>query len=174
MKDKIKFYLDREHIIRDKNVVVLARKYLEKAQKNLLTTQILSEINRNSKVREILKIPKDYDSNEWVVITGYYAMYSSALALLAKIGFRSKSHTATLIILDELFVKKKLMDSELLLTLKNAFIKKEELEKLSDARHKREIAQYSITKDTTRDIAEKIKKDAYEFVNKVELILMQM
>ena len=38
----------------------------------------------------------------------------------------------------------------------------------SDARHKREIAQYSITKQTTKDIAEKIKKDSYDFINKCE------
>ena len=47
----------------------------------------------------------------------------------------------------------------------------EEIEKLSDARHKREIAQYSITKQTTKSIAEKIKKDAYDFINKCEEIV---
>jgi len=57
--------------------------------------------------------------------------------------------------------------------LKNAVFQKEELEKLSEARHQREIAQYSITKQTTKDIAEKIKKDAYSFVNTVEEILDQ-
>ena len=55
--------------------------------------------------------------------------------------------------------------------LKSAMFHKEEIEKLSDARHKREIAQYSITKQTTKSIAEKIKKDAYDFVNKCEEII---
>jgi uncharacterized protein (UPF0332 family) len=50
--------------------------------------------------------------------------------------------------------------------LKSAMFHKEEIEKLSDARHQREIAQYSVTKQTTRNIAEKIKKDAYDFVNR--------
>ena len=49
---------------------------------------------------------------------------------------------------------------------------KKELEKLSEARHKREIAQYSVTKKTTKDIAEKIRKDAYDFVNKVDSIFL--
>jgi len=48
---------------------------------------------------------------------------------------------------------------------------KEELEKLSEARHKREIAQYSVTKHTTEEIAKKIKQDAYEFVDKVGIII---
>jgi uncharacterized protein (UPF0332 family) len=38
-------------------------------------------------------------------------------------------------------------------------------------RQKREIAQYSITKQTTKAIAEKIKKDAYDFINKCEEVL---
>ena len=35
----------------------------------------------------------------------------------------------------------------------------------------REIAQYSITKQTTKTIAEKIKKDAYDFIDKCEEIV---
>lgn len=94
-----------------------------------------------------------------------------ALDLLAKIGYKSKNHAATLLVLEELFVKKKMLDQETLAILKKAMLHKEEIEKLSDARHKREIAQYSITKETTKTIAEKIKQDAYEFVEKCETIL---
>ena len=55
--------------------------------------------------------------------------------------------------------------------LKNAIIQKVEIEKLSEARHKREIAQYSVTKQTTKEIAESIKQDAYNFINKTETII---
>jgi len=91
--------------------------------------------------------------------------------LLAKIGYKSKNHTATLCAIDEFFVKKKIIDKKLYLILKDVSLKKEEIEKISNARDKREIVQYSITKNTTRLIAEQIKKDAYDFVNKVELII---
>ena len=167
---KIKFYLKEGQIKRDKTIVALAQKYLDKAKNNLITMKILSELNKE-KQKKLLNIPKDYDSNEWVVICGYYAMYSSALALLSKIGFKSKNHSATLFVLEEYFVKKKHLEEKDLLLIKNAQFQKKEIEKLSDARHKREIAQYSITKQTTKDIAEKIKKDSYEFVNKCEEIL---
>lgn len=99
-------------------------------------------------------------------------MYESALSLLAKIGYRSKNHSATILILEKYFVKKKLLDENSILILKNALLQKEEINKLSDARHKREITQYSITKNTTKAIAEKIKKDAYEFTNKCEEIIL--
>ncbi len=167
---KIDFYLKNGQIMKDKTIVSLAKKYLDKAKNNLVTMNILSELN-NKKSKKLLNIPKDYDSNEWVAITGYYAMYSSALALLAKIGFKSKNHAATLLILEEFFVKKKILSQKDISLINNAHFQKQEIEKLSDAKNKREIAQYSITKQTTKNIAEKIKKDAYDFINKVELII---
>ena len=170
--EKIDFYLKKGQIVNDKTAVHLVKRYLDKAKNNLTTMQILSELNR-TKLRGQLEIPLDYDPNEWVVICGYYAMYTASLALLAKIGFRSKNHSATISILEEYFIKRKLLDEKDLLLIKNAHFQKEEIEKLSDARQKREIAQYSITKQTTKDIAEKIKKDAYDFVNKVEEILQK-
>lgn len=173
MKSLIKIYTDKKQLAKDKEVIRLAEKYLEKAKNNLQTMKILSEINLNIKSRDLLSIPKDYDSDGWIVITGYYAMYTSALSLIAKAGFKSKNHAATLAVLEELFVKKRLLDTSTYLKLKNASFHKEELEKISNARHQREIAQYSITKQTTKDIAERIKKDAYDFVNKVEIILEQ-
>jgi len=92
---------------------------------------------------------------------------------LLKLDLEAKNHTATFLVLEEYFVKKKLLNEKDLLLIKNAHFQKEEIEKLSDARHKREIAQYSITKETTKGIAEKIKKDAYDFINKVEFILIE-
>jgi len=164
----IKFYIKKGILIKDKSVEKLANTYLIKAKNNLTTLKLLSEIQSNKIFREKLNLPENYSAYEWITITGYYAMYTSALALLAKIGFRSKNHTATLFALEEYFVKKKILDEKSFLLIKNALLQKQELENLSDAKHKREIAQYSITKQTTKDIANKIQKDAYDFVNKVE------
>jgi uncharacterized protein (UPF0332 family) len=169
--NKIKFYIKKHQIVKDKTAISKSGSYLKKARHNLEILDALDKLNHNEKVKGLLKLSKEFDSSEWVVICGYYAMYTSALALVAKIGFRSKNHTATFAILEEYFVKKKILDEKIYLTLKNATFQKEELEKLSEAKHQREIAQYSITKQTTKDIAKKIKKDAYSFVNHVEEIL---
>lgn len=171
MISNIKQLVRQGYISKDDSVKNLSQKYLQKARNNLITMNILSEINTNKKARDLLKIPQNYSTDEWVVIAGYYAMYSAALALLAKVGFKSKNHTATLIILEGYFIKKKRLDEKDLLLIKNAFFQKEEIEKLSDARHKREIAQYSVTKQTTKEIADRIKQDAYNFINKCEEIL---
>jgi uncharacterized protein (UPF0332 family) len=167
----IKFYIKRELLIKDETVKKLASEYLDKAKNNLTTLKILDELQDDKTYRKKYNIPKEYSTYEWVVITGYYAMYTAAISLLAKIGYRSKNHTATLCVLEEFFVKKKILNEDILRLLKSAMFHKEEIEKLSDARHKREIAQYSITKQTTKSIAEKIKKDAYDFINKCEEII---
>jgi uncharacterized protein (UPF0332 family) len=171
MITNIKQLIRQGYISRDDSVKNLSRKYLQKARNNLVTMSLLSEINTSKKARDLLKIPSDYNCDEWVVITGYYAMYSSALALIAKIGYKSKNHAATIILLEEFFIKKKLMSKEDISLLKNAIIQKSEIEKLSEAKHKREIAQYSVTKQTTKAIAESIKQDAYSFINKIESII---
>jgi uncharacterized protein (UPF0332 family) len=171
MISDIKQLIKQGYISKDDSIRNLSKKYLQKARNNLVTMSLLSEINTSKKARDLLKIPSDYSTDEWVVITGYYAMYSSALALISKIGYKSKNHTATIILLEEFFIKKKLISTEDLILLKNAIIQKSEIEKLSEARHKREIAQYSVTKQTTKEIAENIKKDAYNFINKIELLI---
>lgn len=171
MKKDINWFIRKGQLIRDDSFKLLYGRFMNKARNNLITMNLLSEINNTQKARDLLKIPKEYNADEWIVIAGYYAMYTSALALLAKIGFKSRNHTATILILEDFFVKKKLLSKEYISLLQNASLKKEEIEGLCEARQKREIAQYSITKQTTREITEKIKRDAQNFLNKCEEIL---
>ncbi len=62
--NKINFYLKEGQIVKDKSVITLSQKYLDKSKSNLITMQILSEININEKARELLKIPENYNSDE--------------------------------------------------------------------------------------------------------------
>ena len=47
----IDFFLKKGQVVKDKTVSILARKYLEKAKNNLVTMNILSEIQDNKKAR---------------------------------------------------------------------------------------------------------------------------
>src|SRR3989344_9621693 len=100
MINDIKQLIRQGYISKDNSVKNLSQRYLKKAKNNLITMKILSEIQENKEVKDLLKIPSDYNSDEWVVIAGYYAMYTSALALISKIGYKSKNHTATIILLE--------------------------------------------------------------------------
>ena len=145
--------------------------YLEKARSNLVTMRILGKILDDTKVREGLLIPAWYDPSEWIVITGYYAMYMAGTALLARVNYRSSNHTATIVALEELFVKKKMLERGYLKMLRQAHLERERLELLVVARKYREIAQYSVQRTTSTVIALAQTKNADAFVRRIEELL---
>ena len=164
----LKWFLSKKQLIKDETAKNLSSAYSKKARDNIVTMELLSKA---AKHKDILELPKDYDSSEWVVVAAYYAMYISALSVLAKIGFRSKNHSATIKALEESLVKKKLLDRRFLESLETVKLNKEELEELRKAKDRREIAQYSVTKKTSKDLAEESKKEAHKFVDKMEELL---
>jgi uncharacterized protein (UPF0332 family) len=149
----------------------LAPAYLEKAKNNLVTMSVLYDLQDKKEARELLNVPDDYDSSAWVVSCAYYAMYMAASAALARINYRSKNHTATIIALETFFVKKELLEAEYLKMIEKAQVEREHVDQLKLARDRREIAQYSVTKQTTRKIADEIKDDAYKFVERMEKLV---
>lgn len=167
----IDIFIKKGRLIKDITAKNLAEPYFKKARSNLVTMEILSKVEKH---KELLAIPKDHNTEEWVIVAAYYAMYMAALSLLAKIGFKSKSHTVTAIALEEFFVKKKLLDKIQFENFEDIRMKKEEIETLKDVKDRREIAQYSVTKRTTKEMAEKTKADAREFVNMVEEIFEKL
>jgi uncharacterized protein (UPF0332 family) len=168
MERDINWFVDQGLLIKTPFIGRLAQRFLDKARDNLVTMSILFDLHDNIEARKLLKIPEDYDSSEWVVVCGYYAMYMAALGALAKVGYRSKNHAATVVALEAFFVKKQLLVPEHLRMLERAQLEREQIEHLRLAKERREIAQYSVTKETTRSIAQKIKADAYLFVEKIE------
>lgn len=164
----IQDYLRNKSLVKDLTIKQLSEKYLLKAKSNLITTSILFNANMSEQVRKIIDIPDNYNSDEWVVVSSYYAMYAAALALLAKIGYKSSSHAATILALEKFFVKKELIGQEYLSMLKHAQITQKEVQELASAKDNREIAQYSVTKATAHALAETSRKNAYAFVEKIE------
>lgn len=167
----IERFIRLKQLIKDPTIKNLAEPYLKKSRSNLVTMEILSKVEQH---KTLLAIPKDHSDDEWVVVVAYYAMYMAALSLVAKVGYKSKSHTATAVALEEFFVKKKLLEKVHFENFESIRIQKEEIEKLKDVRDRREIAQYSVTKRTTKEIAEQTKADAREFVDRAEEIFEQL
>jgi len=163
----IEIFIKRKQLLKDSTAKNLALPYLKKSKSNLITMEILSKVENH---KEVLAIPEEHSTEEWIVVVAYYAMYMAALSILAKIGYKSKSHTATAKALDEFFVKKKLLKKIHLKNFENIRMKKEEIEILRDVKDRREIAQYSVTKKTTKELAESTKDDARKFVDSVEEI----
>ena len=173
MQSKHKGRILPNGLIKDETVKNLAQKYLEKAYRNLEMMNIISQLSTNKDAQKALKLPEYYSNDEWIIITSYYSMYSSALALLAKIGYKSDVHTSTIWAIKKFFVEKEIIGEEYLAMLNNlkSHIGKHDVDALSKGKENREIAQYNVTKEITHSIAEESIKNAYAFVNKSREII---
>lgn len=152
----------------------MAPRFLGKAKNNLITLSILFDLHNNKEARDSLNVPGDYDSSEWVAACAYYAMYMAASVAIAKIKYKSKNHTATVLALETFFVKRQLLEERYLKMIEKAQLEKQYVDNLNLARDRREIAQYSVTKEITRRIAEEIKEDAYNFVERMEKLVAEI
>ncbi|MBI2549388.1 hypothetical protein HYW21_08630 [Candidatus Woesearchaeota archaeon] len=76
--------------------------------------------------------------------------------------------------METFFVEKQLLEESYLTLIERAQLEKQYIDNLNLARDRREIAQYSVTKETTRRIAEEIKEDAYKFVERMEKLITDL
>lgn len=174
MEKDIDWFIQEGLLAKTPFIQKLALRFIEKSKNNLITLSILFDLHNNKEARDSLNVPNDYDSSEWVVVCAYYAMYMAASAALAKISYRSKNHTATVLALETFFVKKQLLEENYIKMIEKAQLEKQYVDNLNLARDRREIAQYSVTKETTRRIAEEIKEDAYKFVERIEKLIKDL
>jgi uncharacterized protein (UPF0332 family) len=101
----------------------IKQSYLEKSESNLASAKILLE---NNELEESVSL-------------AYYSMYHSLIALLFKTGIKSENHTASIILLKELF---EIDNSDI------AFAKKERVDK-------QYYVNFDITKEQVKDAIRK-------------------
>lgn len=117
---------------------------------------------------------------DWTIITAYYAMYHSSLALLAKIGLESKDHATTVAILEYFFSEQ--ISTELLGKFNHLKERKDKIEAVTidekyidylwKIKRARETVQYGVSisykeKDT-------VMNNAREFASKIKLVISEL
>ena len=100
LKRKIDRYLKKEQLFKHEEHKKLEKPFLTKSRKNYSIANLLFKISEQEDMIKLLNLASDFEMYDWVIIVSYYAMYTSALAALAKLGFKSKSHSATITILE--------------------------------------------------------------------------
>ncbi|MBU2638853.1 MAG: hypothetical protein KJ955_07810 [Nanoarchaeota archaeon] len=172
LKRRISIYFKKEQLEKDVSFIRLKQPFLKKARKNFALAAFLMDISNKDDFKEMLSMPSDFEAYDWVVIIAYYSMYVSALAALANISFKSRSHAATLAVLEHAYVLKKKLDAKHLHSLSNAYSLSEAMiTKLAQAKTNRESAQYDATPAIARQNALSAFADADEFITKVEGLL---
>ncbi|NQU78533.1 HEPN domain-containing protein [Candidatus Woesearchaeota archaeon] len=173
LKTKISAYLKKTQLTKDKDNIKLERSFLIKARKNLAVANLLMKISDDDDLKKTIGVAEVFESHDWVIIVAYYAMYTSALAALARQGFKSKSHAATLVVLEQHYLheQKKLETKHLAKLSKAYMISEAMITKLIQTKTRRETAQYDATPAITKENAKASLKDADEFITKIEEIL---
>ncbi len=153
LEKELNFHFSKKNIIQEETAKKLVNAHLEKAKHNLRTADLLIS-------------NKDY--NDWVVISLYYALYHSCLALLAKKGYSSKNHTATL-----LFIIKNYSDisKEEIEMIDKTQLTKSDAEFYTSLKQDRHDASYSTESIFSEDSIKDLRKRTIAFINKIETIL---
>lgn len=173
LKKKIEGYLRKEQLLTKDEYTKLEKPFLKKARKNFTVANLMFRISEQDNLKKALALSDDFETYEWVISVSYYAMYVSALAALAKRGFKSKSHTATIVFLEYYYVHKhKNLELKHIQRLTKAYTLSESLiNKLIQTKTRRETAQYDATPGISRENAVSALEDAEEFITKMEEIL---
>jgi len=179
LKRKIGRYLSKEQLFKNEEHKKLEKPFLTKSRKNFAVANLIFKISESEDMRKPLNLTSDFEMYDWVIVVSYYAMYTSALAALAKLGFKSKSHAATITVLEHHYIPEekdktngKALEQKDIHKLVKAYAISEQLvTKLIQTKTKRETAQYDATPSITREMAKTSLDDADEFITKIEEIL---
>lgn len=142
----------------------LSEGHIKKADHNLI---VMTDLNK-------------LGHEDWVVISAYYAMYQSAMALLTKIGLESKDHATTAAVLEYFFDEQ--ISKELIGKFNELKERKDKIEAIRinekyidylwKIKRVRETVQYGISinyKET--DV---VMGNARDFVSKIKLVLNEL
>ncbi len=173
LKTKIDNYVRKEQLLKDQEYTRIEKLFITKARKNFGLARLILNISDQEELKKGLTLSSEFETYEWVIIVSYYAMYVSALAALARLGFKSKSHAATIAILEYHHLhQKKNLDAKHIHQLTKAHALHEDLiNKLIQTKTRREVAQYEATPAISKENATSALEDAEEFITKIEEIL---
>ena len=185
LKRRIAEYLKKEQLLREDEYKKLEKPFLTKSRKNFTVANLLFKISGQEDIRKVLGLAYDFEMYDWVIVASYYAMYTSALAALARLGFKSKSHAATITVMkyhytpkkddkknsNEKGKTKKLEQKDIHKLIKAYAISEQLITKLIQTKSRRETAQYDATPSITEEMAKTSLDDADSFITKVEEIL---
>ncbi|MBI4439599.1 HEPN domain-containing protein [Candidatus Woesearchaeota archaeon] len=177
LKRKIDGYLKKKQLFKNDEHKKLEKPFLTKSRKNLGVANLLFRISEQEDMKKLLKLSLDFETHDWVIVVSYYAMYASALSALARLGYKSKSHAATIAVLGHDFVNrtepnaKSLETKDIHRLAKSHDLSEQLITKLIQTKTKRETAQYDATPSITREMAKTALADADEFISKVEGML---
>jgi len=172
LKKRIDSYLKKDQLSTDQEHKKLEKPFLVKSRKNFAIANLMFRISEQEETRKLLGLASDFDMYDWTIVISYYAMYTSSLSALARLGYKSKSHAATIAVLEINFLEGKPLETkDIHKLIKACALSGQLITKLIQTKTKRETAQYDATPSITREMAKAALDDADEFITKIEEML---
>src|SRR3989344_9546005 len=132
---ELDFFITKKHIKKIQENKELVNSHLKKARHNL----------------EFYKLNKEHHKfNDWLIVTLYYSLYHSALALITQKNYSSKNHYATILIL----LKNYSITKDDVRLLNELSISKEDAELYTNLKADRHDASYTTNIKFSRETIE--------------------
>jgi len=104
---------------------------------------------------------------DWQIVGLYYAIYHAASALIAKKGYASKNHDATLLLVIKYYTQ---ITAEEIKLINNLYINKEDAEFYTGLKEERKKASYSTGIIFSKIQVEELRTKTIQLVNKIRQI----
>ncbi len=139
--------------------------YLTKSMKDLTLGKSLVALFENKEAKQVLEIPEDFEYWEWVATIYYYSMLKIAKAIIAKKGYQTDDHYATLCALAKLFVAKNELDIHVLELFREAteLFEQKYVIYFQEAMQSAAESRYEVSVDFEKQKALAIRDKALEF-----------
>jgi len=176
LKIKVRGYFDNGDLKPDSTITALVKYHIDKARHNIETGSLLMEISKDKESKKKLKVSVDYIGYDWTISCGYYAMFHAATAALAAIGIKARSHESLIEGLEYHFVsKEKIIESEDIRKIKSAKrLDEKYVNRMWATKSKRNTAQYKADSIIVQKDAEKIYRNAIDFVDTIESLIKRI
>ncbi len=154
LEKELNFFIGKKHIKTIKENKELVHSHIKKARHNI----------------EFYKLNKEHNKfNDWLIVTLYYALYHSSLALITNKNYSSKNHYATILILIKEYAITK-DEAELLNELS---ISKEDAELYTSLKDDRHSASYATSTKFTQETVTDYENKVLDFINKAEELIQK-
>ena len=132
----------------------LVKSHLKKARHNL----------------EFYKLNKEHKKfNDWLIVTLYYSLYHSALALIINRNYSSKNHHATILIL----IKEYAITKDEARLLNELSINREDAELYTNPKDDRHDASYATNIKFDQETIDDYENQVLDFINKTEELILK-
>jgi len=147
------------------------KKYLDKAISNLELANFLVE-EHNYSIKNKLPNRKYYD---WCITIYYYSIYHISLSLLAKLGYKSNSHSATITAITLFYFHKNniLRKEDVTFILKKISLNEKEIDFIIGSKELRQRACYDASELFNISITKTLQKETVDFVDRIKLLLIE-